>query len=579
MRQRVIIAMALALNPELVIMDEPTTALDVVVQREILQQIKDLQERARVRGPLHHARPLAALRGRAPDRDHVRGRGRRGRRRQRSCATPRAHPYTLGLIESFPPLTGPIERMTGIPGSPPDLASPPPGCRFHPRCPHCRPEQGGLYELQTTVRPILHDVGPGTRWRAISWSSRDDRLDLRADRGPRTDEALRGGQRPGRRRGRLHAVDDVTFTLRPGTVTALVGESGSGKSTVARMLARLYEPTSGSVFFEGKDVTNVSRRRDVLHYRSQVQMIFQDPFGSLNPVKTIHHHLARPLKIHGIAKRADIDRHIEELLTTVGLVPPERYVDKYPYELSGGQRQRVAIARALAVEPTVLVADEPTSMLDVSIRVGILNLIVDLKERKRPCVPLRHPRSRQRALRGRLHARHVRGPDRRARPRRERAPERPASVHAPAARVGSRPGRRQDASGSRCARVVASAAIDPAAGCRFADRCPLRIGICTEITPQLVLTAGRAQRPLPRHRTLPCQSRGSPCPVNSLSCSQPTSCGAPQPPRTRSKERRTRTAAAKACGTGSAPRPGRSGTATAARSPATSTTATATTSH
>jgi peptide/nickel transport system ATP-binding protein len=151
------------------------------------------------------------------------------------------------------------------------------------------------------------------------------------------------------RRGRLHAVDDVTFTLRPGTVTALVGESGSGKSTVARMLARLYEPTSGSVYFEGKDVTNVSRRRDVLHYRSQVQMIFQDPFGSLNPVKTIHHHLARPLKIHGIAKRADIDRHIEELLTTVGLVPPERYVDKYPYELSGGQRQRVAIARALAV--------------------------------------------------------------------------------------------------------------------------------------------------------------------------------------------------------------------------------------
>ena len=184
-------------------------------------------------------------------------------------------------------------------------------------------------------------------------------------------------------RGRVHAVDDVTFTLRPGTVTALVGESGSGKSTVARMLARLYEPTSGSVFFEGKDVTNVSRRRDVLHYRSQVQMIFQDPFGSLNPVKTIHHHLARPLKIHGIAKRADIDRHIDELLTTVGLVPPERYVDKYPYELSGGQRQRVAIARALAVEPTVLVADEPTSMLDVSIRVGILNLILDLKERKR----------------------------------------------------------------------------------------------------------------------------------------------------------------------------------------------------
>ena len=188
------------------------------------------------------------------------------------------------------------------------------------------------------------------------------------------------GLRPGR--SRLHAVDDVTFTLRPGTVTALVGESGSGKSTVARMLARLYEPTSGSIYFEGEDVTNVKRRRDVLQYRSQVQMIFQDPFGSLNPVKTIRHHLARPLKIHGLVERGQIDARIDELLTTVGLVPPDRYVDKYPYELSGGQRQRVAIARALAVEPTVLVADEPTSMLDVSIRVGILNLMLDLKERE-----------------------------------------------------------------------------------------------------------------------------------------------------------------------------------------------------
>ena len=289
------------------------------------------------------------------------------------------------------------------------------------------------------------------------------------------------------RRGRLHAVDDVTFTLRPGTVTALVGESGSGKSTVARMLARLYEPTSGSVFFEGKDVTNVSRRRDVLHYRSQVQMIFQDPFGSLNPVKTIHHHLARPLKIHGIAKRADIDRHIDELLTTVGLVPPERYVDKYPYELSGGQRQRVAIARALAVEPTVLVADEPTSMLDVSIRVGILNLILDLKEHKRLAFlyvthdlasaryvadymlvmyagQIVEQGSAESVLQSALH------------PYTRLLLE---SVPDPAADTRERIEVRKGA---------ASAAIDPAAGCRIADRCPLRIGLCTEITPELVLT-------------------------------------------------------------------------------------------
>jgi peptide/nickel transport system ATP-binding protein len=180
-------------------------------------------------------------------------------------------------------------------------------------------------------------------------------------------------------RSRVHAVDDVSFALRPGTITALVGESGSGKSTVARLLVRLHDPTRGSILFEGNDVTHERRRRDVLGYRSQVQMIFQDPFGSLNPVKTVRHHLARPLRIHGLATRNNVEARVLALLEQVGLVPPEKVADKYPHELSGGQRQRVAIARALAVQPTVVIADEPTSMLDVSIRIGNLNLMADLK--------------------------------------------------------------------------------------------------------------------------------------------------------------------------------------------------------
>ncbi len=293
------------------------------------------------------------------------------------------------------------------------------------------------------------------------------------------------GLRPGR--SRLHAVDDVTFTLRPGTVTALVGESGSGKSTVARMLARLYEPTSGSIYFKGEDVTHVKRRRDVLQYRSQVQMIFQDPFGSLNPVKTIRHHLARPLKIHGLVERGQIDARIDELLTTVGLVPPDRYVDKYPYELSGGQRQRVAIARALAVEPTVLVADEPTSMLDVSIRVGILNLMLDLKEREQLAfLYVTHDLASARYIADYMLVMYAgqiveQGPVDRV----LQSPLHPYtqllidSVPDPAAleheRIEIRKG-------------VASAAIDPPEGCRFADRCPLRIDVCTQVTPELVLT-------------------------------------------------------------------------------------------
>jgi peptide/nickel transport system ATP-binding protein len=181
------------------------------------------------------------------------------------------------------------------------------------------------------------------------------------------------------RREMLDAVADVSFTLRPGHVTALVGESGSGKSTVARLLARLYAPSDGKILFDGKDVADQRRRKTLLDYRSRVQMIFQDPFASLNPVKRIDHHIARPLLIHHICPRRAVDGRVRELLGRVGLVPPDEIAQKYPHQLSGGQRQRVAIARALAVEPSVILADEPISMLDVSIRIGILNLILQLK--------------------------------------------------------------------------------------------------------------------------------------------------------------------------------------------------------
>jgi peptide/nickel transport system ATP-binding protein len=180
----------------------------------------------------------------------------------------------------------------------------------------------------------------------------------------------------------IHAVDDVSFSLYPGRVTALVGESGSGKSTIARLLDRLHPVTTGSIFFHGEDIVQQRRRRDLLRYRAEVQMIFQDPFGSLNPVKRVDHHLIMPLRLHRIVPRDQITRRVHELLTTVGLVPADEVAAKYPHQLSGGQRQRVNIARALAVEPQVLLADEPISMLDVSIRIGILNLMLDLKRRR-----------------------------------------------------------------------------------------------------------------------------------------------------------------------------------------------------
>jgi peptide/nickel transport system ATP-binding protein len=288
------------------------------------------------------------------------------------------------------------------------------------------------------------------------------------------------------RRAHVHAVDDVSFELRPGKITALVGESGSGKSTVARLLARLHDPSEGAVLFEGSDVSGVRRRRDVLHYRSQVQMIFQDPFGSLNPVKTIRHHIERPLRIHRIVPPAQIEERVHELLRTVGLVPPDEIAAKYPYELSGGQQQRVAIARALAVEPKVFLADEPISMLDVSIRIGILNLMLRLKEERGIAfLYVTHDLASARYVADDILVMYAgqvveRGPIEQV----LSAPLHPytrlllAAVPDPATKLATQR--------IEMRKGLASAAVDPPEGCRFVTRCPLAIEVCSHVTPSLV---------------------------------------------------------------------------------------------
>ncbi|SOD62357.1 peptide/nickel transport system ATP-binding protein [Streptomyces zhaozhouensis] len=182
--------------------------------------------------------------------------------------------------------------------------------------------------------------------------------------------------RNGLRRSTLRAVNHVSFTLTPGRTVALVGESGSGKSTVAKTIARLERPTGGSIVATKDDGTQVRDRE----YRDHVQMVFQDPFASLNPFHSIEHHLARPLKLHGRARGAEeIRRGVEQLLERVNLTPADEMAPRRPHELSGGQRQRVAIARALAPGAQVVIADEPVSMLDVSIRLGVLNLLARLQ--------------------------------------------------------------------------------------------------------------------------------------------------------------------------------------------------------
>jgi peptide/nickel transport system ATP-binding protein len=176
----------------------------------------------------------------------------------------------------------------------------------------------------------------------------------------------------------VHAEDGVSLALPAGSITAIVGESGCGKSTLARLFARLLKPTSGLLLLDGQPPA--PGRGGRLRYAQQVQMVLQDPFASLNPVHDVRYHLTRPLKVHGLGMAGSLEEALASLLERVALTPPGQFLGKYPHELSGGQRQRVAIARALAVRPRVLLADEPVSMLDVSIRLGLLNLLEGLRE-------------------------------------------------------------------------------------------------------------------------------------------------------------------------------------------------------
>jgi peptide/nickel transport system ATP-binding protein len=283
----------------------------------------------------------------------------------------------------------------------------------------------------------------------------------------------------------LHAVDDVSFEIGRGEIVALVGESGSGKSTIARLLARVYKPSQGEIYFEGKRVSTLGSRAQRLAYSSDVAMVFQDPYSSMNPVYRITHPIGRGIVLH----RRDVARdrrggEVERALGQVGLMPPGRMAAKFPHELSGGQRQRVGFAAALSVRPKLIVADEPVSMLDVSIRIGVLNLMSELREREGlSFLYITHDVASARYIADRvlvLYAGHLveEGPTEKviARPKHPYTQLLLSAVPDPRAPLGL-----SDAADVGEPPKV----IDPKEGCRFRNRCPLAIATCETVTPEL----------------------------------------------------------------------------------------------
>ena len=325
MKQRIVIAIALAIMPPIIIMDEPTTALDVIVEREIISKIIDLRKKLGftilfithdLNLLLEFADKLAIMKnGKIVELDEVRNIQEGGK-----------PPYTKKLIGSIPSASG--MRQKG-------LLSKPDSLNF---------SKDPILEVQNLEKVF---------------------------------------QSPGLfNKNKLRAVNKVSFKVFKGEIVGLVGQSGSGKSTIAKLVTRLIRPSSGSIFLNGKNKKVIESRNVPLEYRKTVQMVFQDPFGSLNSVHTVYHHLARPLLRHRLKSQGEIFPFIVDILEKVGLTPGEKFADKFPHEMSGGERQRVAIARALSLDPEVIVADEPTSMLDVSIRMDVLEIFAKMRKEK-----------------------------------------------------------------------------------------------------------------------------------------------------------------------------------------------------
>jgi len=520
LRQRVLIAMALACDPKVLIADEPTTALDVTIQAQILELLDDLKQRLGM-AVLLITHDLGVVAGRA-DRVNVMYAGRMVEATETGqLFASMHHPYTQALLASIPQLDQDgSQPLHTIPGIPPDLSSPPPGCRFADRCPRatekCRVDEPPLLQIgtrsgtggtatTTTTTTTTETVHLAACWHPVDGPVEHQPPDpailahhaqVLAEEKLGTPEvrlldvaglvkeyAVSSGALLRRQSGSVKAVSDISFTVNRGETFGLVGESGCGKSTIGRMVVALDEPDGGTVTLGGDDLTTL-RGGALRRRRRDLQLMFQDPHASLDPRVRVGATLREPLAIQGIGSRKEQDDRVHQLLGEVGL--PAGSVERYPHEFSGGQRQRIGLARALALNPQLIVADEPVSALDVSIRSQVLNLMKRLQAaHDLSYIVISHDLAVVKYLADRIGVMYLGklvevGPS-----------ERIYANHAHHYTAGliatiPVPDPRVERGKTRAAiRGELPSPVHPPSGCRFRTRCPAAQDVCAEVEPAM----------------------------------------------------------------------------------------------